>query len=163
MKENTTDTDTDTDIIIPQSIYVNKNYDKRLPIYVYIFIGTIYIMEIFTTILGGINDTNTNGFIKKSSFKIQHWLIASGIYNMCGLILTYQFNLIKYKNIKWFILYEYIKVEWLFIGALTIFSNITIFNFILGYSAFYIVLNVVLVSYEMKKYCRILKANTLVK
>jgi len=136
---NDADTARDTDRFIRHSIYLNNRQEIRQPIYMYGIIGLIYIMEIFTTILGGLNDSNTTGLIH-SALTIQYWLMIAGIYNMCGLILTYQFNLRTYKNKLWLIFYEFIKCIWIIIGFVILFgyNSIKNSNFILGYAIFYI-------------------------
>ena len=81
---------TDTDKFIKKSTYTNTQ-NKTTISNRYIIIGLIYLLEIFTSVLGGINNQKTIG-LKYSGLTIQYWLIISGIYNICGLIIIYQFN-----------------------------------------------------------------------
>lgn len=134
----------DTDKFIPNSIYTRHRIEKNQPIYMYILIGMIYIMEIFTSILGGVNDSNTIG-LNHSALTIQYCLMIAGIYNMSGLILTYQFNLRTYKNKLLLLFYEFIKCIWLIIGFIILFgyNSVKENSFILGYALFYILFEII--------------------
>ena len=129
-----------------------QNNIMRKPKYTYILVGFIYILEILTTIIGIMNDNHNNG-IFNSGFNLQCWLTVSGIYSITCMVAIYQFNLKVYKNKIYFILLDFIKLCWLFIGIIMLFGfNIIIgCNFIIGYSLFYILFSTIYLSITFTK------------
>jgi hypothetical protein len=133
--------DTDQFIIHTQ---LNNRRKNTKSVFMYVLIALIYGYEIFTTILGGLNESTTIGF-NNSGLTIQYWLMIAGIYNMCGLIAIYQFNLRKYENKFSLLCYKFIKFVWLSIGLIILFgyNDIKEYHFILGYALFYIIFEII--------------------
>jgi hypothetical protein len=127
------------------------NHRNKLTYCYYVIIGLIYILECFTSTLGGLNHQKSTGFFD-SNFTLQYWLLVSGIYSIIGLILIYQFNQKKYENKLYFIFYDFIKICWLIIGTLILFgfNQIIGCNFIIGYSLFYIMFSILFTSYMFR-------------
>lgn len=114
------------------------DYMKKSSKCYYIVISLMYILEVFTMILGCLNDNKTNG-LYNSNFIIQYWLIIFAIYNILGLIMIYQY-IIKYNTNKvYFIIYDFIKLMWITVGFVMILSynSIRNCNFIICYSLLY--------------------------
>ena len=128
---------TDSEDLAESERFIDHTIKKEKSNYSYIPI-CLYILQIATLLIGSINDNTTNGFIY-SSFTLQRWLIIFSIYNMCGLISIYQFNQHTPDNRIYFIFYKFIKIIFIIIGFLILFTYNTInnCNFILGYGLFY--------------------------
>lgn len=120
--------------------------------FTYIFVGFIYLLEIFTTTLGGMND-NKNVGLFNSNLNLQYWLMSSGIYSILCLIAIYQFNQKVYKNKIYFIMLDFIKICWICIGYGIIFgyNQIMNCNFIIGYSLFYILFSTLYIMFSVIK------------
>jgi hypothetical protein len=121
----------------------------------YIIISIIYLIEALTATLGGLNVQDTNTF-PNVNLKIQYWLLASGLYNIFGLILIYQFPLFTYSNKNYFTIYNILKFIWILIGGFILinYNKIINCNFIIGYSLFYIILNfnfMIYIFYKISK------------
>ena len=69
--------------------------------FTYIFNGLIYLLEILTATIGGMNDNKNIGLFN-SGLILQYFLMSAGIYSILGLIANYQFNLKVYKNKLYF-------------------------------------------------------------
>ena len=146
-EDNIPENSRDTDRFIPSTVYIPRI--RRTPLYCYIIIAFIYVFEIFTTVLGGTNDDKTIG-LNNSGFTIQYWLMIFGIFNICGLILIYQFNQRTYKNKIYFIFYEFIKSIWLIIGFIILFKyNLNERNFICEYGLFYTLFETLWMCYNL--------------
>lgn len=140
----------DTDRFI--STYSVRICRKQNPLYTYIFVGFIYLLEIFTTTLGGMND-NKNVGLFNSNLNLQYWLMSSGIYSILCLIVIYQFNQKVYKNKIYFIMLDFIKICWICIGYGILFgyNQIMNCNFIIGYSLFYILFSTIYIMFSVIK------------
>ena len=142
----------DTDRFIT-SVYVQRQDQiQKTPVYSYILVGMIYLLEILTTILGGMNSDKNNGLFH-SDFNLQYWLMISGIYSIVSMMVIYQFNQKVYKNKIYFIILDFIKLSWILIGIVMLFGfNIIIgCNFIIGYSLFYILFSIIYLSITFTK------------
>jgi len=139
----------DTDRFIQSEFQINR---IQKPIYSYILVGFIYLLEILTTVLGGMNDNHNNGLFN-SGFNLQYWLMISGIYSIICMMAIYQFNQKIYKNKIYFIILDFIKLCWIFIGIIILFGfNIIIgCNFIIGYALFYILFSIIYLSMTFTK------------
>ena len=148
--DNHTDNVRDTDRFI--STYSVRVSRKNHSIIRYIFNGLIYLLEILTATLGGMNDNNNVGLFN-SGLILQYFLMSSGIYSILGLIAEYQFNLKVYNNKIYFIVYEFIKMCWICIGYGILFgyNQIMNCNFIIGYSLFYILYSTLYVFFSVIK------------
>lgn len=144
--ENTKETDR---FVSTYSVRMTKN--KHLLI-TYIFNGLIYLLEILTATIGGMND-NKNVGLFNSGLILQYFLMSSGIYSILGLIAIYQFNLKVYKNKFYFLIYDFIKISWICIGCGILFgyNQIINCNFIIGYSLFYILYKILYVIFSVIK------------
>ena len=130
--------DKETSIFIPTKNYTENYREKKYSsnsIIKYIAIGLIYVLEIFTATLGGLNDNQTIG-IFNSNLKPQSWLLASAIYSISVLCLIYQFNQRTFNNRLYFIILDFIKFSWLIIGIGILIQN-KLNIFIVGYMLFY--------------------------
>jgi hypothetical protein len=145
--DDTHDTSKDTDKFI-----VSIDIKQKIPIYSYIIIGLINILEILTTILGGTNDEDNTGLFH-SKLTLQNWLFVSGIYSMIYMVIIYQFNLKIYTNKIYFIIMDFIKFCWVFIGGGILFGFNTIIgcNFIIAYSLFYFLFSSLYFIYSIYK------------
>ena len=143
------DNQRDTDRFIT-TIQTQRNTKNSL--YSYILIGLIYLLEILTTIIGGINSDKNDGLFH-SDFNLQYWLMVSGIYSIICMMMIYQFNQKVYKNKIYFITLDFIKLSWILIGIVMLFgfNNIIGCNFIIGYSLFYILFSIIYLSYSFVK------------
>ena len=124
--------------------------------YKYIFVSLVFLLEIFTATFGGIsNDSNTGLF--NTNLNLQHWLITSGIYGIIGIIFDYQFNQKVYKNKIYFIFYDLVKICWILIGNVILFgfNRLKDCNTLIGYSLFYIIFNILYISYTFSKTLRL--------
>ena len=118
--------ESDNEKLLPQfNNYENK--PKKYTNLKIMIIGFIYLIEIFTSVLGGLNNQFTNTF-PNTNFTIQYWLLASGLYNIIGLMCTYNFPLFNYDNKLYFIIYDIIKLLWLSIGTFILLNYNTILN-----------------------------------
>jgi hypothetical protein len=152
-----------------------NNYENKPKKYTYlkiVIIVFIYLLEIFTAVLGGLNNQEVNTF-PNTNFTIQYWLLASGLYNIIGLMCTYQFPkknveanflrselyidnsrpLFKYNNKLYFVIYDIIKLLWLAVGSFILlnYNSIIHCNFIIGYTLFYLILDFVYLNYTFQK------------
>ena len=161
-EDNDIEKQRDTDKFIEHpSIYISvppKKNNKKNCIS-YIIIGFIYLLEILTSILGGLNDSYTIG-LNYSKFTIQYWLMIFAIYNIFGMMLIYQFNQRTYINKIYFIFYEFIKIIWLIIGFIILFKyNSNDFNFICGYALFYGLFQIIWIIFNLAYTCKLKKYN----
>lgn len=140
----------DTDRFI--STYSVKISRKYKSLYTCIFNSLIYLLEILTATIGGMND-NKNVGLFNSGLILQYFLMSSGIYSILGLIAIYQFNLKVYKNKFYFLIYDFIKISWICIGCGILFgyNQIINCNFIIGYSLFYILYKILYVIFSVIK------------
>jgi hypothetical protein len=127
--------DLETGEFIPKNKQINKNKEKN--ICQYILVGCIYMLEIFTCTLAGLNDNPTDG-LAHSKLIPQYWLLPMALYNILGMIAIYQFNQRTFENKIYFIIYESIKLIWIIIGIQILFYN-KLSVFIVGYMLFYII------------------------
>jgi hypothetical protein len=148
----------DTSNFIPSSIHVS--HKKNITTYCYVIVVLIYILDIFTCVLGSLNNNKTNG-LNNSPLTIQYWLIIFSIYNICGSMMIYQFNTRTYKNKLYFIFYEFIKLIWIIIGFVILFefNNLVNYNFILDYGLFYALLQIILIFFNLIYTCRLKNHN----
>lgn len=142
---------TDRDNLIPMYITYNKK-QKKYSYIKYIIIGFIYLLEIFTAVLGGLNNQEVNTF-PNTNFTIQYWLLTSGLYNICGLMCVYLFPLFTYKNKLYFIIYDLVKLLWLALGSFILlnYNSIINCNFIIGYTLFYLIIEFIYLNYTFQK------------
>jgi hypothetical protein len=140
----------DTDKFL--NTHSTSKLNSKLSLYNYIIIGCIYILEMFTATFAKLNDDNNTGLFH-SEFDLHYWLLVSSIYSICGLIAIYQFNQKKYKNKLYFIIYDFIKLCWIFIGCIILFgfNHIIGCNLIIGYSLFYISYNIIYLFFSFVK------------
>ena len=140
----------DTDKFL--NTHSTSKLNSKLSLYNYIIIGFVYLSEMFTATFAKLNDDNNTGLFH-SEFDLQYWLLASGIYSICGLIAIYQFNQKNYQNKLYFIIYDFIKFCWIIIGCiiLFVFNHIIGCNFIIGYSLFYISYNIIYLFFSFVK------------
>lgn len=122
---------------IQQDTVVIKKQKRDKHISIYIAIFSIYILELFTCTLAGLNDNPTEG-LGHSKLIPQYWLLPMAIYNIIGMIAIYQFNQRTFENKIYFIIYESIKLIWIIIGIQILFYN-KLNVFIVGYMLFYII------------------------
>jgi len=123
----------------------SKQKQENRSTYLYIIIGIMYSMNICAIIIGSLNHSHT--------YEIENWLIISGIYNILGLFIIYQFNLQKYENKSYLISYEIIKNMWFIIGLIILFGYNKIQNniFILNFTLCYIIIEIIWMSYNLNK------------
>ena len=151
--DNSNDNITDRDKLIPTYITYNKKQKNHLCVNIkYIAISFIYLLEILTSVLGGLNNQQVKTF-PNTNFKIQYWLLVSGLYNIVGIMCIYQFPLFKYENKLYFIIYDILKLLWLIIGSFILLNYNTIINcnFIIGYTLFYLIVSFVYLNYTFQK------------
>jgi hypothetical protein len=148
--ENARDTDK---FISTNSVRIIKK--NNYPI-TYIIVGLIYVLEILTSVIGGMNDNNNTGLFKYGLI-LQYFLMSSGLYAILGLIAEYQFNQKVYLNKLYFLLYDFIKICWICIGCGILFgyNQIMNCNFIIGYSLFYILYSILYVICSVIKTIRL--------
>jgi hypothetical protein len=148
--ENARDTDK---FISTNSVRIIKK--NNYPI-TYIIVGLIYLLEIFTSVIGGMSDNNNTGLFR-SGLILQYFLMSSGLYAIIGLIAEYQFNQKVYLNKLYFLLYDFIKICWICIGCGILFgyNEIINCNFIIGYSLFYILYSILYVICSVIKTIRL--------
>lgn len=140
-------------------ISTHKTYKKTSSIkssITYIIVGLIYLFEILTTVIGGMNDNHNLG-LNNSGLTLHNFLMSSGIYSILGLIAEYQFNQKVYNNRLYFIIYDFIKICWICIGCGILFGYNQIIgcNFIIGYSLFYILYSTLYVIYSFANTIRL--------
>ncbi len=129
--------DLETRQFIQQDKVIIKKQTQNKHISHYVIIFSIYMLEIFTCTLAGLNDNPTDG-LGHSKLIPQYWLLPMGLYNILGMIAIYQFNQRTYENKIYFIIYESIKLIWIIIGIQILFYN-KLSVFIVGYMLFYII------------------------
>lgn len=127
-----------TVFITPQTSELKSKYT----VLTYILVGSVYILEIFTATLAGLNADSTEG-IFHSNLTPQYWLLSFAIYNIISLIMTYQFNQRIYANRIYFIISDIIKIGWIIIGFITISYNV-LDVFIVAYMLFYICIQIII-------------------
>lgn len=133
-------------VFIPTHNYSEKVYETKSIAY-YIHIVCLYILEIFTATLAGLNDNSTCGLFN-SNLKPQPWLLSSAIYSIIILCLIYQFNQRTFNNRLYFIIADFIKLTWLIIGIVILIEN-KLNVFIVGYMLFYILIEFLYVLYSV--------------
>ena len=151
--DDSNDNITDSDKLIPTYITYNKTEKKYLCTNIkYVIISLIYLLEIFTAVLGGLNNQQVETF-PNTNLKIQYWLFVSGLYNIIGLMCTYQFPKKKYENKLYFIIYDIVKLLWLIIGSFILlnYNSVVNCNFIIGYTLFYLIVGFIYITYTFQK------------
>jgi hypothetical protein len=128
------------------TVFITPTYNVIKPknnICTYILIGCIYILEIFTATLAGLNADSTEG-IFHSNLTPQYWLLPFAIYNIINLIMIYQFNQRTYSNKLYFIISEIIKIIWIIMGFVILAHN-HLDIFIISYMIFYIIVEIFII------------------